>query len=922
MAGANKYATAVLDYGHERLFPTVLIPRASTGRNKSLILPFAAAGLAGALACFHILKSRRPAFVSLGTISFGLGCLFLILSILLFLLLIKRRPDSGAALFFPLDAAFAGTLVLSIGSFLAATRDRSLVYQPLLLLGAFSSYLLVRLGRGRLSVSGRLRIFTGISLIAAIEAVHGLAQLAAGSELKGLFFNSNHLAMFLCLALPPSTGLAFRKEPSGIRGLRFAIVLLMTAAIVLSGCRTAYLALVVVAGAAGFASFRNRQGKADRFPKRALAGRLVAFGVFAVAAAALLGLSFKQLSAAGRLLIWKASIPMILERPVTGVGAGNFPVFYNLYQGRYFDRGHGSLTERLSASSPPYAFNDYLETAVETGALGLILNGVFWSLCLMSAAAVFRRFSRDRVSGQAPDGVSLGAAGSVLAFLIMSFFYYPGRIVPVYFLFAGLLAWTAGEGERPITLGTGGRRFYSLGLAYAAVSAVGAAMLLPALWGQFGAERNWIEAKDLVRKGDSSAGIVLYGAAARHLGWNTNFLEEFGKVLLDSGNPREAVVVLQRATARCPSPYALEKIAAARMMLGDLAAARDSVLLADSILPWRLTSKSLLMDIFGRLGDARDSTRYAGRILETPLKLRTAEGLELKRRALAAWMSAEKDPDNHEFPILDVLPLIPGEFRLEVIEALQTAGRRAALFVDAVRHAPPEDRPGLAFLLANMPARDLASLDVAGFAEDVHLAYEARRTIPLASGVPQDIFLNYVVPYAVANERRDRWRPEFFRRFRVAAEACPSIEDLAMAVNRDVFIFYKLSYLERDNRRNLLSPGQVMDRGYVSCGEAALLVVDGCRSVGIPARLTVLPRWPKSKAGHFWVEIYDRGRWRKLTAFDPSPLDRTWIQGLVAKIVPVRPENRIYAISFRRTPIRIMFGGEVSFLDITGDYIR
>jgi O-antigen ligase len=922
MAGANKYATAVLHSGHERSFPTVLIPRAATGRNKSLMLFFAAAGLAGAVACFYILKSRRPAFVSLGTISFGLGCLSLILSILLFLLLIRRRPDSGASLVFPLDAAFAGTLVVSLGSFFAATRDRSLVYQPLLLLAAFSFYLLVRLGRDRLSASGCLRIFTGISLIAGIEAFHGLTQLAAGSELKGFFFNSNHLSMFLCLALPLSAGLTFRKQPVGIRGLRFAIVLLMAAAIVLSGCRTAYLALVLVAGAAGFAFFGNRRGKADRFPKHVRAVKLVVFGVFAVAAAALLGLSFKQLSAAGRLLIWKASVPMILERPVAGFGAGNFVVFYNLYQGRYFDRGHGSLTERLSASSPAYAFNDYLETAVETGALGLVVNGAFWSLCLMSAAAVFRRFSRARVSGPAPDGVSLGAAGSVLAFLVMSFFYYPGRIVPVYLLFAGLLAWTAGEGERPIRLATGGRRLRSLVLGYAVVSAVGSAMLLPALWGQFGAERNWSEARNLVRKGDTPAGIVLCRKAARHLGWNTNFLEDFGKFLLDSGSPREAVVVLQKATARCPSPYALEKIAAARMMMGDLAGARDSALLAGSILPWRLTSKSLLMDILGKLGDARGSARSAGRILETPLKIRTAEGLEMKRRALGAWMSAEKDPDSHEFPILDVLTLIPGEFRLDVIEALQTAGRRAALFVDAVRHALPEERPGLAFLLANMPARDLGSLDVAGFAEDVHLAYEARRTIPLASAVPEDIFLNYVVPYAVANERRDRWRPEYFRRFRAAAEACPSIEEMAMAVNRDVFVFDKLSYLERDNRKNLLSPGQVMARGYVSCGEAALLVVDGCRSVGIPARLTVLPRWPKSKAGHFWVEVYDRGRWRKLTAFDPSPLDRTWIQGLVAKIVPVRPENRIYAISFRRTPIRIMFGGDVSFLDVTGDYIR
>jgi O-antigen ligase len=901
------------------MLSAVTSPGAAMGRNNRLTVLFlVAAGLAGASACFILLRFRRPGFASLGTISFGLGWLDLVLSALLVSALNKKRPGPG--LFKPglPDLAFAGTLVVTLASFLAFSRDRSLAYLPLLSVGTFSFYLLVRSVRARLSGPWARRLFAAVSITAGLEAVHGLAQGALGSEMRGLFFNANHLAMFLALALPVSAALALKTANDGnVRPYRM-IVPVLIGAIALSGCRTAYLAIIVVAAAAAPAFIKCRPDRRGRSRR----GWTIFAGAFLAASAALLGLSFKQVSAAGRVMIWKASVPMLLERPIAGVGVGNFAVYYNIFQARYFEAGHGTPVERLSADSPPYAFNDYLETAVETGAIGFAVNAVFWALVLMSAVAGLREFGRARASGMVPDVLALGSSLSVLAFMVMSFFYYPGRIAPTSFLFAGFFAWTVKDRGLPRRAGPQAGRARTLGLAYALATAAAAVALLPILHGQFVAEREWSEAKFLARRGDLAGGIAKCRTAVRRLAGNAAFLEDFGSLLLESGSPAEAVSVFERAVSLRSSPYGLEKLASARLRLGDLAGARENARLADSILPWRLTSKALLMDILEKLGDARGSARYAGRILETPMKARSDEGLRLKRRALEVWMGAEKSETDSETPILDVLPLVPGAYRLDVLEALHAAGSRAGLFIEAIRGAAAVERPGLSFLLANMPDRDLRSLNIAGFVEDVRLAYEARRTIPLAAAVPEEIFLENVLPYAVANEPRDRWRPEFYRRFREAAAAGSSVEDVVLALNRDVFAAYRLSYLERDDRKDLLSPRQVMERGFVSCGEAALLVVEACRAIGIPARMVILPRWPESKAGHFWLEVFDRDRWRRLTAFDPTPLDRTWIEKLAAKIVPLRPENRIYAVSFRKTPIRIMFGGDVSFLDITGEYIR
>lgn len=893
-----------------------------------------------------LLRVRRPEILSLGTISFAIGCIAALLSGLLVLACMKAGPDLNRLTPTRLDAAFAATVAVSLVSFLVSAKQPSNVFQPLLLFTGLLLYLLVRVARRRSLQPRRKTVVRLLSGVTVIAAVQGLAQFAAGLEMKGVFFNVNHFAMFLATVLPLSLGLLWDEEKPYARILSVAASGLILTAIALSRCRTSYTGLILALGLMLFVHHPRLVRRPGRPGAGAAARAVLAVGTVAVLVTAGLGLSFKQLSATGRLLIWRVASRMVLDRPLGGVGFSNFPAFYNLAQGHFFAAGKGTAPERLSAAPGLYAFNDYLETAVELGIVGLIAFGFFWGLTLARVIKISRRHFRGRIeiadpltsvstSGQPPppgaDALTLGAAGSVLAFLIMAFFYYPSRIFPVFLLFTALLAWIAGEGsgsDRPLRPSRPAGRLQAIGMirvalaSFAVAAFLGSILLLPTLHRQFLSEREWSRARSLSREGRVLDAVNLCRRAYPSLKSNENFLIFYGGLLTVLGRDDEAVVVFERGTSACPNPYLLEKLAAARMKRGDLDAALADARSAESILPWRLTSKSLLSEIYEKKGDPVNAARFTRMVLETPMKVRTPEGESLKAGALDRWTRFEKNVREHEGAWIETVFLLPAVYRLDALDALALAGSRAARYVDAIRAAGPEERTCLAFLLANMPEQDLRSIEPGDIVENARFALKARRTVPVAADVPENVFLEYVLPYLAADESFEKWRPGFYDRFFAAALTSPTIEEAVMRLNRDVFVGFQLPFEDNKTRHPLPGPLASVKKGVVSCAEASLLVVDACRSVGIPARMVFLPRWPWARGGHAWVEVFDSGRWRHISVYDPAFLDRTWITVSLAKLIPSKPEHRIYAVRFRRTAHRFAYGPEGPLVDITGSYVK
>ncbi len=256
---------------------------------------------------------------------------------------------------------------------------------------------------------------------------------------------------------------------------------------------------------------------------------------------------------------------------------------------------------------------------------------------------------------------------------------------------------------------------------------------------------------------------------------------------------------------------------------------------------------------------------------------------------------------------------------------LQKAGSNQASLADALMQASGKERQGLQFLIENMPARDLAALSGAYLSENVRRAYAAAEAFPWTKAVPEDIFLNDVLPYASVSEDRDNWRERLSGLCLPLVKECSSLSAAAQAINQKLFAQLGVKY-SRKRRIPDQGPFETMDTQVATCTGLSILLVDACRSVGIPARVVGTPLWTNLSGNHTWVEIWD-GAWHFMGAAeaDPAGLDRGWFAHNASQAVPGRPEHAIYASSFRRTglPFPLSWAKEVDYvpaIDVTERY--
>ena len=67
--------------------------------------------------------------------------------------------------------------------------------------------------------------------------------------------------------------------------------------------------------------------------------------------------------------------------------------------------------------------------------------------------------------------------------------------------------------------------------------------------------------------------------------------------------------------------------------------------------------------------------------------------------------------------------------------------------------------------MIDLPTKDAANVTQEQIQKIVRLAPQARDRAPWKDEVPDEVFLNYVLPYCVVTERREEWRENFFNRF-------------------------------------------------------------------------------------------------------------------------------------------------------------
>ena len=169
----------------------------------------------------------------------------------------------------------------------------------------------------------------------------------------------------------------------------------------------------------------------------------------------------------------------------------------------------------------------------------------------------------------------------------------------------------------------------------------------------------------------------------------------------------------------------------------------------------------------------------------------------------------------------------------DIAESLALAGENRAAIQAALDGVTGSPRTGMEFLVRHMPVRDLQNLSAEFLLQNVRLAYKTRSKVPWGKSIPEDVFLNDVLPYASVNEQRDPWRRQFSEKFLPLVAECKTPTEAAQELNRQIFGMLKVRYSTKRKRADQ-SPKESIQTGLASCTGLSIVLADACRSVCVP----------------------------------------------------------------------------------------
>jgi hypothetical protein len=130
----------------------------------------------------------------------------------------------------------------------------------------------------------------------------------------------------------------------------------------------------------------------------------------------------------------------------------------------------------------------------------------------------------------------------------------------------------------------------------------------------------------------------------------------------------------------------------------------------------------------------------------------------------------------------------------DVWEGVSERRKQEWLFCLEVLSADPQKEKALSFLLCNMPKTDLASLPVTIVMDSIDMAFRARNEFAWCRNLSEEMFFNYVLPYAVFDEERDDWRQMIYPLASSIVHDKANVCDAVIAINERIFDLVGVKY--------------------------------------------------------------------------------------------------------------------------------
>jgi len=361
----------------------------------------------------------------------------------------------------------------------------------------------------------------------------------------------------------------------------------------------------------------------------------------------------KRGSADGRMLIWKVSMNMIMERPVFGYGFDQFKAHYMDGQAAYFEQNPDS-EETMVAGDNNYAFNEPIQSMVEDGLIGMLLLGaIIWLVFLVkykteqskNVEQEWTTHNNTRLPIQ-PDQIPIDeteqnwrllviSRAVILSVLAFGLFSYPSQILPIKICLVLALAIAAGIFGRkvntvrfhPILSKTA--RFtikfiltvLSIGLLWVATERI---QYIQTAWS------DWKNAFDLYNMGLYKDCLDDYKKAYPVLKTNGDFLTNYGKALSMAEKHPEAVIVLHQAAKHYPNTVVYTALGDSYKKLGQTAQAEQAYLHAWHMDPSRFYPKYLLAKLYDETGQHEKAAATAKELLAKEVKIESSAIKEIQ----------------------------------------------------------------------------------------------------------------------------------------------------------------------------------------------------------------------------------------------------------------------------------------------------
>ena len=126
--------------------------------------------------------------------------------------------------------------------------------------------------------------------------------------------------------------------------------------------------------------------------------------------------------------------------------------------------------------------------------------------------------------------------------------------------------------------------------------------------------------------------------------------------------------------------------------------------------------------------------------------------------------------------------------------SLQQSGANRQELEKALNMANVNQRDGIQFLIENMPQQDLKSLSADFLLDHLTMAYKGLQESPWAAKIPNELFLNDVLPYASVTEPRENWRRHLYEICLPLVKECKTPSQACKVLNEKLFSLYKVKY--------------------------------------------------------------------------------------------------------------------------------